>query len=368
MKIDGKQYTGIWLDENNNETVNIIDQRFLPHRLEIINISNYIEMTDAIKEMKLRGAPLIGVAGAFAVYLALIDIRNEKFEEYELDKIIEEIINARPTAVNLSWAVKKIEKEIIHSDSIEEKIAQARNSALNIMNFEIESCKKIGEFGVKIIKDIYNKTQKPVNILTHCNAGWLATVDYGTATAPIYKAKEMGIPIHVWVDETRPRNQGAKLTAWELLNQGIEHTLIADNTGGILMQRRLIDLVIVGSDRTTSSGDVCNKVGTYLKALAAKDNSVPFYVALPTSSIDMRISEGIREINIEERDENEVKYMDGIDEEGNWRNILICPAQTPALNLGFDITPARLVTGIITELGICNADPNSIKNLFSKYI
>lgn len=364
MKVESKHYSGIWIDEKNSEIICIIDQRLLPHKFEVLQISNYKDMILAIKDMALRGAPLIGVAGAFAVYLALIEIKYGKYSQYEFDNMIDEIINARPTAVNLYWAVNKVIKKILLLETTEEKIEQARISASEIMQFEIDSCYSIGKYGVELIKNIYKKTKKTVNILTHCNAGWLATVDYGTATAPIYEAKKEGIPIHVWVDETRPRNQGAKLTAWEMLNEGIDHTIIADNTGGLLMQRNLVDIVIVGSDRTSSNGDVANKIGTYLKALAANYHNVPFYVALPTSSIDMSLNDGIRQIHIEERDDTEIKYIEGLNNNGQIESVLICPENSPALNLGFDITPAELVTGLITEKGICKANYNEISKLF----
>jgi len=364
MKIEGKHYRTIWVKENDEKTIQIIDQRNLPHEFIIKDLKTVEDVFKAIKEMHVRGAPLIGAAAGFGMYLATVKAEEEKDE-----KIIEEsankLISARPTAKDLEWAVKEQLNAMKKGKNLESKKEIALRNAKKISNESAEQCKKIGEFGVKIIEEISNKKNgETVNILTHCNAGWLACVDFGTATAPIYEAQKRGIKVHVWVDETRPRNQGARLTAWELLQQGIEHTIIVDNAGGHLMQKGLVDLVIVGTDRTTYTGDVANKIGTYLKALAAKDNEIPFYVALPSPSIDWEMKEG-KEIPIEEREEKEVKYIRGLFE-GKIREVLLPPKDSPAANFAFDITPARLITGLITERGICEASEKGIKELFSE--
>jgi methylthioribose-1-phosphate isomerase len=369
MKVNGKHYRSIWKKEN-EKAIHVINQTKLPFEFEVEELRKVEEAAKAIKEMHVRGAPLIGVTAAYGMYLAVIEAKKEieekKKAEEEVDEFIEKaaktLIGSRPTAVNLEWAVKKQLKEIKKKETIEEKESIALNTAKEIAEQSIEECKKIGEFGVKLIEEISNKKRgETVNILTHCNAGWLACVDFGTATAPIYKAKEKGIKIHVWVDETRPRNQG-KLTAWELLQEGIPHTIIVDNAGGHLMQKGLVDLCIVGADRTTFTGDTANKIGTYLKALAAKDNNVPFYVALPSSTLDWNLSEG-KNILIEERSEEEVKFVEGL-QEGKTTRVLVAPKESPAKNYAFDVTPARLITGLITERGICKASEESIKELF----
>ncbi|MFH1052682.1 MAG: S-methyl-5-thioribose-1-phosphate isomerase [bacterium] len=368
MNVNGHHYRTIWEEDNNQLELRIIDQRLLPHKFETVLLSNPEMFITAIKDMWVRGAPLIGVTAAYAMYQASIETPNVKdFRNYILG-FAQKLKNARPTAVNLEWAVN-IQMNIIekHIDT-DECSKQLLISARKIAEDDVHNCRKIGEFGFQIIKEIADKKakseeDKTVNILTHCNAGWLATVDWGTATAPIYFAHKEGIKIHVWVDETRPRNQGAKLTSWELNNEGIPNTIIVDNAGGHLMQKGLVDLVIVGSDRTTFTGDVANKIGTYLKALAAKDNNVPFYVALPSSTIDFEIENGINEILIEERNPDEVLFIDGLCD-GEIKNVLIPPVDSKASNFAFDITPARLVTGLITERGICKADKKSILNLF----
>lgn len=365
MKIAGQNYQSIWLDDTDNTIVKVIDQQKLPFFFETKELRSVDDVFYAIDDMTVRGAPLIGATAAFGIYLATLEITSQTNIREHLSNASRYLISCRPTAVNLSWAVnyvmEKISKEI-SSKSITETALKA---ALEICEKEKENCRKIGNHGLKLIEKLSKKKKgSPVNILTHCNAGWLACIDYGTVTAPIYLAHEKGIPVHVWVDETRPRNQGAKLTAWELGQQGVPHTLIADNTGGHLMQQKMVDIVIVGSDRTTRTGDVANKIGTYLKALAAFDNKIPFYSALPSSSIDFSISNGLKEIVVEERDPEEVTSISGL-AEGKIQSVRICPEDTTAANYGFDITPARLITGLITEKGICRATEKDIKEMFS---
>ena len=366
MRIGNKNYETIWLDENEPETVCVIDQQKLPFFFEIKKLHSVDDVFEAIENMTVRGAPLIGAAGAFGLYLATLEITLQTDIRDHLANAARYLISSRPTAVNLSWAVNRTLEEIsknLFSGSLPEI---ARKAALEICEGEKEYCRKIGEHGLKIIKNLSKKKKGgQVNILTHCNAGWLATIDYGTVTAPIYLAHEKGIPIHVWVDETRPRNQGARLTAWELGQQGVPHTLIADNAGGHLMQQKMVDVVFTGSDRTTGRGDVANKIGTYLKALAAFDNHIPFYVLQPSTSIDFGIKDGLKEIEIEERTPEEVTNISGLDG-GEIRSVRICPEGTVAANWGFDITPARLVTGLITERGICGATEGEIKKMFSE--
>ncbi len=366
MLLNGKQYTSIWLKEE--KKVQVFDQRLLPHKIEIFDITSSDLAAYAIKEMVVRGAPLIGATAAYGIYLAVLEAEQKQNPEEYLQQAAEKIKSARPTAVNLFWAVERVLSKIQEETAWNKKIELARAEAQSICDEDIKVCESIGEHGLKIIEEIFEKKQgKPVNILTHCNAGWLATIDWGTATAPIYKAHKKGIPVHVWVDETRPRNQGAKLTAFELLQEGVPHTLIADNTGGHLMQHGFVDMVIVGTDRTSPTGYVANKIGTYLKALAAKDNNIPFYVAVPSASIDWNIQNALKEIPIETRSENEVKYVRGIDEEGNIKDVLICPEETPAVNYGFDVTPPHLITGLITERGIAEPNEESIYSLFPEY-
>lgn len=314
--------------------------------------------------MQVRGAGLIGAAAGYGMYLAVLQAANAtSFDKY-LDDAAKQLRSARPTAVNPEWAVSRQLTAIANEKTTEGKICKARQTAIEIADEDAAACQNIGRHGVSIIEAIVKKKKgETVNILTHCNAGWLAFVDYGSATGPIYEAIERGIKVHVWVDETRPRNQGAGLTAWELLNQGVPHTVIADNTGGHLMQKGLVDLVITGADRVTRGGDAANKIGTYLKALAAYDNNVPFYIALPSSSFDWQILDGIKEINIEERNADELRYMEGLCE-GEIKKVLVMPEQSPVANYGFDVTPARLITGLITERGICGANEKSIRQLF----
>ena len=364
MKVNGQAYRTIWLSESDNKKIKVIDQRFLPHRFVIEELSTLEQFAIAIKDMHIRGAGLIGATAGYGMYIAALEApQKESFDAF-MNQAGELLKATRPTAVNLAWAINRQLNNIQSFHSIEEKINITLETANQIADEDAEYCKLIGEHGLKIIEAISEKKKgDTVNILTHCNAGWLAFVDYGSATAPIYAAHAKGINLHVWVDETRPRNQGASLTAWELGQQGIPHTVIADNTGGHLMQHEMVDMVIVGSDRTTYTGDVANKIGTYLKALAAKDNSIPFYVALPSSSIDWQMNDGIKEMIIEERNGDEVKYIQGLCD-GELKKVLLTPESSRAANYGFDVTPARLITGIITERGICEANKNSILNLF----
>ena len=357
MKVYGKNYTSIWIEDDNR--VFIIDQRWLPHEFKIVELKSVNDFATAIKDMWVRGAPLIGVTAAFAFAKAmLLNNSNECLNE---TKSI--LLSTRPTAVNLHWAVEKMFNFLINKP-LEARANVSLKKANDILNNDILSNQMIGQHGYKIIKSIAEKKKSnTVNILTHCNAGWLATVDWGTATSPIYYAKNKGVDINVFVDETRPRNQGAQLTTWELLHNDINHYLIVDNAGGHLMQHNEIDLVLVGSDRTSSSGDVCNKIGTYLKALAAFDNNVPFYVALPSSTIDWNIKDGIRDIPIEERDPSEVNLVQGRDTNNKIIKVDIAPVGTKSRNPAFDVTPSRLVTGLITEYGIFDANYDSIKKI-----
>ncbi len=357
MKVNGKNYTSIWIEQNNK--VFIIDQRWLPHKFKIVELKNINDFCTAIKDMWVRGAPLIGVTAAFA-FAKSMEIDNS---DDDLIDIKSKLLSTRPTAVNLQWAVK-IMFDLLSNTKKENRLDEAIKKAKIMLEEDINSNYRIGKNGYEIIKKIINeKKSKSLNILTHCNAGWLATVDWGTATSPIYYAKERGVNIHVFVDETRPRNQGAQLTTWELLNNDISHNLIVDNAGGHLMQHNEIDLVIVGSDRTSAKGDVCNKIGTYLKALCAYDNNVPFYVALPSSTIDWNIRDGIKDIPIEERDANEVNFVQGKDKNSNIINVDIAPEGTKSRNPAFDVTPSRLVSGLITEHGVFEANFHSMQKL-----
>ncbi len=363
MNVNGKHYRTIWLKENDASTVQIIDQRWLPHQFVVEDLCTVQEVAAAIKEMHVRGAGLIGATAGFGMYLAALHAPEDDFARYLLESA--EILKAtRPTAVNLAYACHRQIDAIAQVDTRAEKIATAREMAQRITDEDAEFCRRVGENGLATIQAISEqKNGAPVNILTHCNAGWLAFVDYGSATAPIYAAHDAGIPVHVWVDETRPRNQGARLTAWELGQHGVPHTVIADNVGGHLMQHGEVDLCIVGTDRTTRTGDVGNKIGTYLKALAANDNGVPFYVALPSSTFDWEMRDGVREMPIEERGGDEVKRIQGL-KDGEITTVLLTPADSPAKNFGFDVTPARLVTGLITERGVCAANEEGILGLY----
>ena len=355
MKIEGKSYKTIWFENN---LVKIIDQTKLPHQFIIKDLKTVQDAINAIKTMEVRGAPLIGAAAAYGLVLSII----EKNDSFFLKKSSEELIASRPTAINLKWAVDRMIKKL-NGINKEDILKIALSEAKLITEEDEKFCKNIGLNGLKIIEDIANKKKDTVNILTHCNAGWLATIDWGTATSPIYHAHQKGIKVHVWVDETRPRNQGANLTSYELNEEGISNTVITDNAGGILMQRGQVDMCIVGTDRTLSNGDVCNKIGTYLKALSAKDNNVPFYVALPSSTIDWSIKDH-KQIPIEERNSEELSHVEGIDENNEIKKIRIYPQKSKSLNLAFDVTPAKLVTGLITEKGICEASEKGLKGLF----
>ncbi|HEY2615437.1 MAG TPA: S-methyl-5-thioribose-1-phosphate isomerase [Chthoniobacterales bacterium] len=366
VNVRGRHYRTIWPNESNNEIIRLIDQRFLPHRFVIEEVRSVGEMATAIREMHVRGAGLIGAATGYGMYLAALSASPDSFDE-NLHAAAEELKATRPTAVNLAWAIARQLERIARAGGLEEKRRIAFATAREIADEDAEHCRMIGQHGLELLQNISReKAGKPVNVLTHCNAGWLAFVDHGSATAPIYAAHDKGIALHVWVDETRPRNQGSKLTAWELGEHGVPHTVIADNAGGHLMQHGKVDAVIVGTDRTTYTGDVANKIGTYLKALAAKDNAIPFYVALPSSSFDWKIRDGLKEIPIEERASDEVNCADG------WRNgehveVRLAPETSAAANFGFDVTPRQLITGLITERGICRANEESILQLFPEH-
>ncbi|WP_440614228.1 S-methyl-5-thioribose-1-phosphate isomerase [Candidatus Pelagibacter sp. HIMB1748] len=355
MRIQGKEYRTIWYED---KIVKIIDQTKLPHQFIIKDLKSVKDAINAIKIMEVRGAPLIGGTAAYGMVLAIQESTDKEF----INKSAEELIQSRPTAINLKWAVDRMMKKISGIDS-DQILDIALMEAKEICDEDEKFCENIGKNGLKIIEEIYNKKKSVVNILTHCNAGWLATINWGTATSPIYHAHKKGIPVHVWVDETRPRNQGANLTSYELNEEEIPNTIIADNTGGILMQRGEVDMCIVGTDRTLSNGDVCNKIGTYLKALAAHDNEVPFYVALPSSTIDWNIKDA-KDIPIEERNSEELSHVEGIDENNHVKKVLIYPQKSKAMNLAFDVTPAKYVSGLITERGVCEASTNGLKNFF----
>ena len=357
MKIESKEYRTIWYE---GDVVKIIDQTKLPHQFIIKELKTVKDAIKAIKIMEVRGAPLIGGTAAYGIALAVKENNDLQF----IKNSATELIESRPTAINLKWAVDRMMKKLsgINSDQI---LSIALNEAKEICDEDEKFCENIGINGLKIIEEIYNKKKDTVNILTHCNAGWLATINWGTATSPIYHAHKKGIPVHVWVDETRPRNQGANLTSYELNEEEIPNTIIADNTGGILMQRGEVDMCIVGTDRTLSNGDVCNKIGTYLKALAAHDNNIPFYVTLPSSTIDWNIKDA-KDIPIEERNSEELSHIEGVDENNQVKKVLIYPKKSKAMNLAFDITPAKYVTGLITERGISEASNNGLKQLFKK--
>jgi methylthioribose-1-phosphate isomerase len=364
MLVDNQNYQAIWLDETDPSVIKVIDQQKLPFFFEIKELRSVDDVYEAISDMTVRGAPLIGAAAAFGIYLATLEITAHTDIRDHLSNAGRYLAGCRPTAVNLSWAVNRVLAGTDFS-SAESAGRSSLSAALAICEYEKENCRQIGLNGLKIIEETsIRKNGEPVNILTHCNAGWLACVDYGTVTAPIYLANEKGIPLHVWVDETRPRNQGSKLTAWELGHNNVPYTIITDNAGGHIMQHGMADLVFAGCDRATATGDVANKIGTYLKALAARDNNIPFYAVLPSTSIDPGIYDGVAEIEIEERNAEEVTHVSGF-LNGKIESVRICPEGAKASNYGFDVTPARLITGLITEKGICNADEKSIKALLS---
>jgi len=364
VKVGGKHFRTIWRKPDDERVVQLIDQRFLPHDFVLEEVRSVEQMATAIREMHVRGAGLIGASAGYGMYLAALEAAaRDSFDDYMAGAVVQ-LRATRPTAVNLSWAIERQVQNMAVGKSADEKVALAQRMADLIADEDAEHCRMIGQHGLQLIRQIAEtKRNKAVNVLTHCNAGWLAFVDYGSAIAPIYAAHESGLPVHVWVTETRPRNQGSKLTAWELGQHGVPHTLIADSAAGHLMQRSEVDLVIVGTDRTTYTGDVANKIGTYLKALAAKANDIPFYVGLPSSSIDWKMRDGLKEIPIEQRGAEEVKNADG------WRDgqqfaVRIAPDDSPAANYGFDVTPRELVTGLITERGVCEANEKSIRSLF----
>src|SRR5437588_5149778 len=370
MDVGGRHFRTIWVKPDDEGVVQLIDQRFLPYSFIIEEVHSVKQMATAIREMHVRGAGLIGVSAGFGMYLAAIETPAHPtasgFDE-RVARAAEQLKATRPTAVNLSLAIERQLRSMANGKTAEEKVTLALRTANSIAEEDEEHCRMIGQHGLDLIQQIARKKAgKPVNVLTHCNAGWLAFVDYGSATAPIYAAHDSGLRVHVWVAETRPRNQGSKLTAWELGKHGVPHTVIADSAGGHLMQHGEVDLVIVGTDRTTYTGDVANKIGTYLKALAARDNNIPFYVALPSSSLDWKMLDGLNEIPIEERGAEEVKHADGW-LEGRQVEVRITPEGSPAANYGFDVTPKRLVTGLITERGVCEANETSIRALFPEH-
>ncbi len=360
MKIDGVPYRTIWVNAD-GWSVEIIDQTVLPHAFRTVTLKTLEDAATAIRDMAVRGAPVIGATAAYGVCLALRDGASDE----AIDRACETLAATRPTAINLRWALDEM-RAALRNQRPEERVALAYRRAAEICDEDVAICSAIGDQGLALIEEIAARKPagEPVNVLTHCNAGWLATVDWGTATAPIYKAHDAGLPVHVWVDETRPRNQGAALTAYELGHHGVGHAVIADNVGGHLMQHGMVDLCIVGTDRTTATGDVANKIGTYLKALAAKDNNVPFYVALPSTTIDWTLADGIAEIPIEQRSGDEVSRISGRAESGDLTTVTITPEGSPVANYAFDVTPARLVTGLITERGVAEASRDGLAALF----
>ncbi len=366
MIVDGKQIRPIWLDQD-RITVKVIDQRQLPHQFVVADLTTVDQVIHAIREMFVRGAPLIGVTGAYGVMIAAV---NGKSASDHAEFIVQEcgrIKAARPTAVNLAWGVDRVLEKVLAAGFSADRIDAARTESAVIAEEEAENCRQIGLHGAGLIEAVSRrKNGSTVNLLTHCNAGWLACIEYGTATAPIYEAFNRGVDLHVWVDETRPLNQGARLTAWELGKHGVPHTVITDNAGGHLMQHGRVDIVIVGTDRSTHTGDVANKIGTYLKALAARDNDIPFYVALPSSTFDWTMTDGVKEIPIEARNPDEVRYVQGL-ADGRITRVLVPPASSPAADFAFDVTPARLVTAFITERGICGASQAEIHGLFPEH-
>jgi len=367
MNYNGKRWRTIWRNDNDaSGSVGVIDQRFLPHEFRTLTLRTMEDCAEAIRNMTVRGAPLIGAAAAYGICFALRDDPSDA----GLAAAYATLHQTRPTAINLKWALDQMQGAVAQLPPTK-RLAAAYARAAELCDEDVAVCEAIGQHGLKIFREILAKKaaldgQARLNVLTHCNAGWLACVDWGTALAPIFLAFDEGLPIHVWVDETRPRNQGAFLTAWELNQHGVSHTVIVDNAGGHLMQRGLVDLVIVGTDRTTAQGDVCNKIGTYLKALAARDNNVPFYVALPGSTIDWTIRDGLKEIPIEERSGTEVTHLRGKTADGALAEIQVTPDGSPAGNYGFDVTPARLVTALITEKGVCAASEAGLKKLFRR--
>jgi methylthioribose-1-phosphate isomerase len=362
MRIEGQAFRTIWRDPAEAAAVKVIDQTLLPHRFAVETLRSSADAGRAIADMIVRGAPLIGATGAYGLALAMV----EQPDDGHLHDAFERLLATRPTAVNLRWGLERMRRRLERLPAAA-RAEVAFAEAGTIADEDSDVCSALGQHGAALIAGHHARNGgRPVEILTHCNAGWLATVDWGTALAPVYKAHRAGIPVHVWVDETRPRNQGASLTAYELGQEGVPHTVVVDNVGGHLMQHGKVDLCIVGTDRTTRRGDVCNKIGTYLKALAAHDNGVPFYVALPSSTIDWRMSDGVAEIPIEERAAREVTHMTGMTDAGTLETVRVTPLGSPALNYGFDVTPARLVTGLITEAGVCRATEEGLLGLFPR--
>jgi len=370
--IPGEHFRTIWLHPDDPATVQIIDQRRLPHRYEVWDLRNHADGAFAIREMLVRGAPLIGATAAWSLYLAALEARTESADLSRQLELVRTaagtLAGTRPTAVNLRWGIERMLAQLDSVTDSDDMVSRLRSEAEAICDEDVEISRCIGEHGVSLLADIAErKNGAAVNILTHCNAGSLATINWGTATAPMYMAHEQGIPIHVWVDETRPRNQGSQLTAWELAQSGIDHTVVVDNAGGHLMQHGMVDICITGTDRTTRAGDVANKIGTYLKALAAHDSGVPFYVALPSTTIDWSITDGLRDIPIEERSTDEVTHITGLDGD-EIRAVRTVTEESPVKNYAFDVTPARLVTGLITERGICKASEEGLAGLFPERV
>ena len=361
MKIDGIPYRSVWVDQGDGWSVRIFDQTKLPWSLEILRLIDEDQVALAIRSMQVRGAPLIGAVAAYGVALAL---RRDASTPH-LDRVVAMLGETRPTAINLRWALARM-RAALHNLAPADRVAAAYAEAAAICDDDVETCRRIGEHGLPLLRDIAARKQpgQRVNVLTHCNAGWIATVDFGTALSPIYQAHDAGLDVHVWVDETRPRNQGAALTAWELGRHGVKHTVISDNAGGHLMQHGEVDIVIVGTDRVTRQGDVANKIGTYLKALAARDNGVPFWVALPHSTLDMSVADGVADIPIEERNAAEVTDLTGRTADGRIETIRVVAEGSPAANPAFDVTPARLVTGLITERGRCAASEDALRAMY----
>jgi len=362
MRVDGQNTRSIWL-EADGWSVGVIDQSQLPHRFATIRLTTLDDAARAIATMQVRGAPLIGATAAYGVCLAL---RADASDE-ALERAVAKLMATRPTAINLKWALDEM-VGAVRNRPRDDRIAAAYRRAAEICDQDVAINQAIGDHGARLIAAIAAKktSAQPVQVLTHCNAGWLATVDFGTALAPIYVAHDQGVPLHVWVDETRPRNQGAALTAWELGQHGVPHTVIPDNTGGHLMQHGMVDMVIVGTDRVTADGDVCNKIGTYLKALAAQDNGVPFYVGLPSPTIDFSVSDGLAEIPIEQRSADEVATVTGRTIDGRVETVRIVPEGSAVANYGFDVTPARLVTGLVTERGIIAPSREALARAFAE--
>ena len=367
MMVDQQHYRTIWLKADDARVVQVIDQTRLPHAFEILDLQTVAEACLAIRNMTVRGAGLIGACAAFGMYLAALEATDASFTSF-MEQAGLRLKATRPTAANLAWAVDRMSRAMASTASPTAARQIARAEAQAIADEDVDHCRRIGAHGLALIEGIaQSRPGQPVNILTHCNAGWLAFVDIGSATAPIYAAHDAGMPLHIWVDETRPRNQGASLTAWELGQHGVPHTLIADNAGGHLMQHGMVDLVITGADRVTRNGDAANKIGTYLKALAAHDNRVPMVVALPSSTFDFEMRDGVANIPIEERGSEEVRWMSGRTQSGVLESVRICPETTPARNWGFDVTPARLISKLICERGVCDANEAAILALFPEH-